>query len=101
MVNIELAHQAGGGIPVIHAQLSPRAIAVGVHRGLGHAQFAGDLLGRQMLIDQAQALALSGREQADGVGLGVRAYGHRADNKRRRALYVQFSATKTYPLRYA
>jgi hypothetical protein len=45
MVNIELARQASGGVAVVDAELLARAVAVGVHRGLGHPQLAGDLLG--------------------------------------------------------
>ena len=58
-----LAREARGGVAVLDAQLAPRAVAIGVHRSLGHAQFAGDLLGRQMLVHQAQAFALPGRQQ--------------------------------------
>jgi hypothetical protein len=67
MVNIELAGEAGGRIAILHAELAPGAVAVGVHRGLGHAEFARDLLGRQVLIDQAQAFALAGRKQPHRV----------------------------------
>jgi len=63
MVNIELAGEAGGGVTVLDPQLAPCAVAIGVHRSLGHAQFAGDLLRRKMLIDQAQTFALPWREQ--------------------------------------
>jgi hypothetical protein len=76
MVNIELAGQAGGGIAIIDAELATRAVAVGVHRGLGHPQFAGDLLGRKMLVDQTQALPLPGGEQADRIERRDRARGH-------------------------
>jgi hypothetical protein len=63
MVNVELPGQSGGGVAVLDPQLAPRAVAIGVHRSLGHAQFAGDLLRREMLVDQPQAFALAGREQ--------------------------------------
>jgi hypothetical protein len=63
MVNVELAGEPRGGVAVLDAELAPRTVAVSVHRGLGHAKFAGDLLGRQMLIDQPQAFALARREQ--------------------------------------
>jgi len=43
MVKVELAGEAGGGIPIVHAQLAARAVAIGVDRGLGHAKLAGDL----------------------------------------------------------
>jgi hypothetical protein len=76
MVNIQLPHEPGGGVAVIDAQFSPGAVAVGVHRGLRHAQFAGDLLRRQMLVHQAQAFPLSRREQADRVGGDGRTRGH-------------------------
>jgi hypothetical protein len=67
MVNVELAGETRGGVAVLDAELAPRAVAVGVHRGLGHAQFAGDLLRRQMLVHEAQAFALAGREQPHGI----------------------------------
>jgi len=63
MVNVELPGQPRRGVAVLDAELASRAVAVGVDRRLGHAKFAGDLLGRQVLIDQAQAFALAGREQ--------------------------------------
>jgi hypothetical protein len=67
MVNIQLAREAGGGVAVLDPQLAPRAVAIGVHRGLGHPQFAGDLFGRQMLVDQAKAFTLARREQPHHV----------------------------------
>jgi hypothetical protein len=63
MVNVELAGHARRGVAVHHAELAPGAVAIGVHRGLGHAELAGDLLRRQMLIDEPQAFALARREQ--------------------------------------
>jgi hypothetical protein len=63
MVNVELAGEARRGVAVLDAELTPRAVAVGVHRSLGHAKFAGDLLRRQMLIHQAQAFAFARCEQ--------------------------------------
>jgi hypothetical protein len=67
MVNVELAGQPGGGVAVLHAQLAARAVAIGVHRGLRHAEFARDLFRRQMLIDQPQAFTLTRREQSHRV----------------------------------
>jgi hypothetical protein len=67
MVNVEAAGQAGGRIPVLDAELAAGAVAVGVHRGLGHAELAGDLLRRQVLVDEPQALALARREQPYAV----------------------------------
>ena len=63
MVNVEPAGDTGRGIAVLDPELAPRAVAVGVHRGLGHAELAGDLLGRQMLIHEAQAFAFARCEQ--------------------------------------
>ena len=62
-VRVELARQARGGVAVLDAQLAAGAVAIGVDRSLRHAEFAGDLLRRQMLIDEAQAFALTRREQ--------------------------------------
>jgi hypothetical protein len=60
---VELAGQARGGVAILHAQLAPRAVAIGVDGSLRHAELAGDLLGRQVLIDQPQAFALTGSQQ--------------------------------------
>jgi hypothetical protein len=67
MVNVELTGQPRGGVAVLDAELAAGAVAVGVDRSLGHAQFAGDLFRRQMLVDQAQAFALAGRKQPHRV----------------------------------
>jgi len=67
MVNVRLPCEARGGVAVLDAELAARAVAIGIHRGLGHAELAGDLLGRQVLIDQAQAIALTRREQPNRV----------------------------------
>ncbi|MDB5496915.1 MAG: hypothetical protein JWP28_946 [Phenylobacterium sp.] len=67
MVNVELAGELGGGVAVLDAKLAARAVAVGVDRSLGHAEFAGDLLRRQVLIDQPQALAFSRGEQTHRI----------------------------------
>ncbi len=66
-VGVELARQPRRGVAVLDAQLAARAVAIGVHRGLGHAQFARDLLRRQMLIDQPQAFAFARRQQPDRI----------------------------------
>ena len=76
MVNVLAAQQARGFVPVGHAELAPGAVAVGVDGRLGHAQLAGDLFGAEVLVHQAQALALALRQQLDGVAYGVRAHGH-------------------------
>jgi len=61
MVNVGLPCEPRSGVAVLDAELAARAVAIGIHRGLGHAELAGDLLGRQVLIDQAQAIALPRR----------------------------------------
>jgi len=66
-LDVELARQPCRGVAVLDAQLAPGAVAVGVDRRLGHAQFAGDLLRREVLIDQPQAFALTQGEQAHEV----------------------------------
>jgi len=63
MVNVEFAGQARGGVAILDPQLAPRAVAIGVDRGLGHAELSGDLLGREVLVDQPQAFALTLGEQ--------------------------------------
>jgi hypothetical protein len=64
---IELAQEARGLEPVDDAQLAPRAVAIGVDRGLRHAEFAGDLFGAEMLIDQPQAITLTRCQHVDSV----------------------------------
>ena len=64
---VELSGEACGGVAVLHAQLAAGAVAIGVHGSLRHAEFAGDLLRGQMLIDEAQAFTLARREQAHRI----------------------------------
>lgn len=67
MVNTELAGELGRGVAVLDAELAAGAVAIGVDRSLGHAELAGDLLRRQMLIDQPQALAFAWGEQTHRI----------------------------------
>ena len=76
MVNVVAAQQPGGLIPVVDAELSARAVAVGVDRGLRHPQLAGDLLGAEVLVDEAQALPFALRQQLDGLGAGLGPHSH-------------------------
>jgi hypothetical protein len=92
MVNVELAGEARGGVAVLDAELAPGAVAISIDRGLGHAELAGDLLRRKMLVDQPQAFALPRREQAHlFIGNGV-ARPHSGASKRRLASGVYFNA---------
>ena len=77
-------------IAVGDPQLAPRAVAVGIDRRLGHAQFAGDLFGAEMLVHQAETIALTLREQFDSGrrDLGVRL--HLAGSKQRILRFVYF-----------
>jgi transcriptional regulator with XRE-family HTH domain len=50
-----------------------------------------------VLVDEAQAFTLSGREQADGIRDRRRARGHLDHSKRPQALRVQFSAPTALP----
>ena len=58
---------SGGLIAVAGAQLAPGAVAIGVDRGLGHAQLTGDLFGAEVPIDQPQALAFARRQTFDKI----------------------------------
>ena len=69
MVNVVSAQQPRGLVAVVHAELAPGAVAVGVDGGLRHAQLAGDLLGAEMLVDEPQALPFALRQQLDGMSL--------------------------------
>lgn len=58
---------ARGLITIVNAKLSPRSVAIGVDRGLGHAQLAGDLFGAEMAIDEPQAFPLPGGQELDSA----------------------------------
>ena len=77
MVNVELSGEAGRGEAVFNAQFAARAVAIGVDRGLRHPQFACDLLGRKVLVDKAQAIALTLGKQAHRIcdNFDARAHG--------------------------
>lgn len=92
MVNVKAARQAGGGVAILDAQLAAGAVAIGIHRGLGHAQFAGDLLGRQVLVDEAQTFALARSQQVHVIVVDVIAGAHQAASKRRLLPRVYFKA---------
>ena len=62
-VSVELASDPRRGVAILDTQLATRAIAIGIDGSLRHPEFAGDLLRRQMLIDQPQAFAFARREQ--------------------------------------
>ena len=79
MVNVELAGEACGGIAIVHAELAPGAVAVGIDRGLGHPKLAGDLLRRQVLIDQPQAFALTWRKKPGWIVHEIRSSAHNRD----------------------
>jgi hypothetical protein len=91
-LGVQLARDPGRSVAVHHAQLAPRAVAVGVDRRLRHAQLAGDLLRGKMLIHQPQAFAFPLREQAGRIVRTVVACAHSARSKRRLAAHVYFNA---------
>jgi hypothetical protein len=64
---VEFAQDAGGLEAVVDAELAARAVAVGVDGRLRHAEFAGDLLGAEMLVDQPQAITLTRCQHVDSV----------------------------------
>jgi len=90
-LGVQLPRQPCGGVAILDAQLAARAVAVGVHRCLGHAQLAGDLLRRKMLIDQAQAFPLTHREQPHKVVATVALCAHSVSSKRRLGRSVYFN----------
>lgn len=61
-MDLDVAEQLRRLEAVIHAELSAGAIAVGVDGSLGHAEFARDLLGAQMLVHETQAIAFPLRQ---------------------------------------
>ena len=92
MVNVEFAGDARRRVAIVDAQLAPRAVAVGVHRGLGHAELAGDLLGRQMLVHKPQAFALTDGEEVDRIVGVVGSCAHSVRSKRHLEAAVYFKA---------
>ena len=91
-VDIELARETRRGEAILDAKLAPRAIAIGVDGGLRHAELTGDLLRRQMLIHQPQAIALAKGEQSHGVFDDFVPHAHCVRIKRRLGLRVYFNA---------
>jgi hypothetical protein len=61
-----VGQDAGGGETVIHAETLARLVEVGVYGVLGDLQFAGDLLGRQVPINQPKAFPLTRGQLLDG-----------------------------------
>jgi hypothetical protein len=92
MVNVPLPQQARGAVTVIHAKLPAGPVAIGVHRGLGHAEFAGDLLRREVLIHEPQTITFAGRQEPDEIIGDFSACAHCASSKRRLAVRVYFKA---------
>jgi hypothetical protein len=79
-VDIQLTRQARGCVAILDAQLAAGAIAIGIDGSLRHAEFAGDLLGRQVLIDQTQAFAFARRKQSHRIFGDDVACSHRASS---------------------
>jgi hypothetical protein len=71
-----LAGETGGAVAVLDAQLAAGAVAIGVDRGLGHAELSGDLFGGQVLIDQPQAFTLSRRKKRGWIVGDIRSVSH-------------------------
>jgi hypothetical protein len=91
-MNVELPHEPGRLVAIGNAQLAASPVAVGVDRRLGHAEFAGDLLRTQMLVDKPQAFALALGKQLGGMVRAVVPHGHDGLSKRRLGRLVYFSA---------
>lgn len=79
MGKIELAGETRRAVAILDAQLAPGAVAIGVHRCLGHPELAGDLFGRQVLIDQPQAFTLTRRKKRGWIVRDIRSCAHNAD----------------------
>ncbi len=52
---------------IADAELLARPVAIGVDRRLRHPEFAGDLLGAEVTVDQSQAFALPRGQKLDWV----------------------------------
>ena len=92
MVNVELPGEAGRGEAILDAQFAARAVAIGINRGLRHAQLAGDLFGRQVLVDEAQAVAFALREQPHRICDDLNSCAHDSPSKPRLRALVYFNA---------
>jgi hypothetical protein len=92
MVNVSAAQQAGGFVAVVHPELAAGAVAIGVDGGLRHPELAGDLLGAEMLVHEAQAFSFALGQQLDGMGQIVGPNGHALHSKRRISQNVYFDA---------
>jgi hypothetical protein len=79
-IPVELTGDAGRGVAILDAQLAASAVAVGIDGSLRHAEFAGDLLRRKVLVDQAQAFALARREQPHRIFGDDVSCGHDGDS---------------------
>ena len=91
-VEVQLPRHPRRGEAILDAQLAPRAVTIGVHRSFRHAELAGDLLRRQMLIHQPQAIAFAVGEQSHRVFDNVVARSHSGRIKRRLGARVYFNA---------
>lgn len=63
-----IGQQPSGMVAVADPQLAASAVAIGVDGGLGHPQLAGDLLGAEMTVHQAQALPLPRGQKFNLIG---------------------------------
>ena len=70
---------AGGGVTVADPQLAARTIAIGVDRGLRHAQLASDLLGAEVPIDQTQTVALPRSQKLNCICGGLDLCAHKTN----------------------
>jgi len=75
-----------GLVSIARAELLARAVAIGVHRGLGHAEFSRDLLGTQVPIDQPKAVPLPLGQPIDKVLAHIPRLAHRLNTLPARAL---------------
>jgi hypothetical protein len=65
-------------VAIVDAQALAGLVQMGVDRVLGDAEPAADLLGAQMVLDQAQALALARGQQLDGLAGRLLGLAHNA-----------------------
>lgn len=93
MGGVAVLEQARGLVAVVDAKLPARAVAIGVDRGLRHPQFARDLLGAQVPVDQPQALPFPGGEKRHWINVSVKGFPHSVSSKRCIATLAHFGTT--------
>ena len=68
---------AGRGVAVVDPELAAGAVAIGVDRGLRHAELTCDLFGAEVLVHETQAFPLASGQQLYPVAGQVVGFPHK------------------------